>query len=187
MGIIGLSAVLVVLPILTVVHADPPSPRKADEPPGLLEVPVIGIVEVNGKWSFNNGRRYSISVNKHLPDAMASRAALVATLHEQKQLDQVVFDWFGKKLPTRLNLLIGDNVPVEMAQAVVAAYADGSKIPVHITLMTEDEQLGLTRAVYVGGLVDRDDAPVMRKQIQELLKPGLTHQQFAKVLLKQKD
>jgi len=123
-------------------------------------------------------------VNKHLPDAKALRVKLSASLGEQKQLDQVVFGWFGRKPPTRLNISIGDSVPVEMAQAVISAYATGAKLPVHIEQMPEDEQLGRTRRVFVGGLVDFDSTAATPEQIQELLKPGLRREQFAKLLSK---
>ena len=147
-------------------------------------MPLVGTIEVNGKISFNEGRQYAISVNQGLPNAKASRAKLIAALGEQKQLNQVVFGWLGKKQPTRLNLWVGNKVPVEVA-VVVAAYATDTKLPVYIILMTEDEQLNHTHCVYIG-LVDSDIDPVTPEKIKVLLKPGLTAEQFAKLLPKKK-
>jgi hypothetical protein len=178
MRIAHVSAVLVLLPILAVAGAEPPAAPKADDPPGLLEVPRVATFDVFGKVSFNQGRRYAISINEHLPEARASRTKLAARLKEHKLLDQIVFGWIGKmeKPPARLNLLIGDNIPIEVAQAVIAAYVAGAKLPVHIKLTVEDGQLLRTRRITVGGFVDYDTDAVTPAQIMELLKPGLSHE-----------
>ena len=186
MGLSQILAVLVLLPALTLARAEPPPTAKAD-PKGFLEVPHIGITEVNGKISFNEGRQYAIAVNKHFPNAKEAKGKMESALGKQKLLDQIVFKWFGKEPPTKLNLLVGNKVPVEMAQAVVAAYAARYEVPVYITMMTEDEELDHTRCVYVGAVVDSDIDPVTPEKIKELLKPGLTAEQFAKLLPKKKD
>ena len=78
-------------------------------------------------------------------------------------------------------------MPVRTAQAVIAAYASAAETPVYIMLMEKDNQLANTQRVYVGGLIDRGTEPATAEQIRELLKPGLTAEEFAKLLPKAGD
>jgi hypothetical protein len=181
-------AALVLLPTLAIAQGDPTHEAKVDDPGGLLEVDSTVVLRFNGEMvSFNQGRRYAISVNKLIPDARTFRAKLAVALKEQKQLDQVVFDWFGKESLKRLNLQIGDKVPIPTVQAAISAFATESKLPVYIALATKDERLSHNYCVIVGGLVNRGKGPLMPEQIRELLKPGLTQDQLAKLLPKIED
>jgi hypothetical protein len=165
--------------------AEEPKKVNAGEPEGFLEVGVIGTVYINGTWvGFNQGRRYGISINKHLPNARDARAKLAVVLKEQKQLDQVVFDWFGRGPLKRLDIVIGTNIPVGVAQALISAYATESKIPVYVVLRTTDGAVEGTSLIHVGSLVSHGKDPITQEQLREVLKPGLTPEQFAKLLPK---
>jgi hypothetical protein len=181
-------AVLVLLPALVLAQGDPPADKKVEEPKELVEVETTSTLSINGRFmGFAPGRRLAIGINEHLPDARKSRTKLAHTLKEEKQLDQVVFSWFGKKSPKRLNLMIGDEVPVSTAQAAIVAFAKDSKIPVYMTLMTVNGGLGNNYRVYVGGLVDRGQGPLTGEKIEKLVKPGLTTEEFHKLLSKAGD
>ena len=180
------AAMLVLLPALALA-GDDPNKTKFEEPEGLLQVKGIGIYSINDRISFSGGRRYGISINEHVSDAKARRAKFAKDLKEQKQLDQVVFDWFGKQPPKRLNIEIGSKVPVQIAQAAITAYGLESKIPVFIKRCTDDESLGRTQSIVVGGLVDIDAEALKPEQLRALVKPGLTQEQFVRLLSKKRD
>jgi hypothetical protein len=157
------------------------------ELPGFLEAETIECTKPNsneGKWTFNMKRSYVISINEKLPGANAARSRLVAGLHDRGQLDQFVFEWFGsdRDAPERLNLVIGENVPVGAAQAVIATFATDSTLPVYIHRRTADDEFGHTQRVYVGSLRNRGEEPMKDEQIKALLNPVLTHDKLMELL-----
>jgi hypothetical protein len=143
--------------------------------PGFLEVK-------SGAAPGATGRPYLISINRQLPDANEARNRMAKRLSKNGQLDKVAFNWFGKEAPKRLNLAIGKTVPVEVAQAAVAAYARDSKLPVYLYRMSTDGGFGETKSVYVGAVKDRGMTPTTAEQIKSLLKAGLTGDEFMKLL-----
>jgi hypothetical protein len=161
------------------------------EPPGFLGVEQVVCYEAKVRLRadqegvvlrrFNEGRPYAISINRHLPDA---RARLVRDLAGRGRLRSVVFERFGTEVPGRLNILIGSEVPIEVAQSAIAAYAAGSELPVSIAAMAEDAGHNDTHRIYVGGLCDLGGAPMRPEKIQALLDPGLTREQMVKLLPK---
>lgn len=178
------SAVLVLLPVLAFAREEP-NRAKVEEPEGVFGVDSVYLVGVNDRFvGFNEGRRYAVSINEHLPDAKVSRAKLARLLKEQKQLDQVVFEWFGKETPKRLNIVIGDKVPVQIAQAAIAAYAVDAKVPVYIVLKSDDENVGRTYRIFLGSLVDFGNDPLKPEQLRELVKPDLSQERFTELLSK---
>lgn len=182
--------------VLAAVRTDAAIAQEFHEPPGFLEVEQIVCYEVKIRLrhdregfdirKFNRGRSYAISINEHLPDARAARAKLARILDEGMQLCKVVSHWFGTEAPKRLNIMIGSEVPVGIAQAALAAYAVEAKLPVYIVLVDEDAGFNETRRVYIGGLVDLGEEPMPPGEIRGLLKPGLTHEELAKLLPKQR-
>lgn len=173
-------AVLAVLPVRTTA-AQPP------DLPGFLEVEKINVSQSNstgGKWAFNMKRPYVISINEKLPGANTARNRLAAGLHDRRQLDQFVFEWFGsgREAPDRLNLVIGKNVPVGAAQAVIATFATDSTLPVHIHRKTADDEFGHTQRVYVGSLRNRGKEPMKAEEIKALLNPVLTHDELMQLV-----
>jgi hypothetical protein len=182
MHVNGVLAALVLLCALFPARGEPPREAVPAEPKGLFEVPFIIMYDINGRKSFNSGREFVIAINEQLPDARARRAKLTNALEGTRHLDGVVFEWFGKKPPKRLDIEIGDQVPVELVQQVIAAYADKSQIPVHLTLATKDEATRKTHRVYIGSLDESGKDPATPELIRELLKPGLRQQQLAKLL-----
>ena len=178
------AAVILLVPALALAR-DEPKKEKVEEPDGFLEVPGIFAYHINKRLvSFNGGRPYAISINEHLPDAKACRTKLLDLLKEQKQLDKFVFNWFGKTAPKQMNIMIGDKVPVQTAQAVIKTYAVGRKMLVYVQLMTKDDDFDHTAQVYVGGLVEPQGPPATAEQLRELVKPGLSQERFAEMLTK---
>ena len=178
------AVVLLLVPALALAR-DEPKKEKVEEPEGLLEATAIIPVSINHNLvGFNQGRPYAISINEQLPGAKSSRAKFAKALEAQKYLDLVVFEWFGKKPPKRLNIMIGNKVPVHIAQAAIAVFAVDSNIPVYLCLMRKDEALGSTRCIYVGALVDCGEDAFKPEQLRELIKPGLSQERFAEMLTK---
>jgi hypothetical protein len=103
-------------------------------------------------------------------------------LSDSERLDRFVFEWFGADAPAQLNLGIGNNVPVEAAQAVIAAYAVGSAPPVHLYRMDKDDDFGNTHRVYVGGLQSHAREPMKAERIKALLDPLLTRDELMKLI-----
>jgi hypothetical protein len=179
-------AVLVLLPTFAFAQIPPPREKKVEEPKELMEVKTTVVVRVNGEFKcFSGGRRFCISINSSLPNARVARGQLVKALTDQKQLDQVVLSRMGNdEAVRRLNISIGDQMPISMAQASIAAFATDSKLPIHLELLTANEGLGYRYRIFIGGYADRDNQPLTSKQIQELLKPGLSAEELHTLIAK---
>lgn len=159
----------------------------ASEPPkplGFLEVEAIKGSRKTGKLLFNSGRPYVLSINVKLPDADAARNQLAKQLLARKQLRLFVFEWFGADhdVPTRLNLVIGKNIPVAAAQAVIATFARDSSLPVYIHRKVADGDFGDTQRMYVGALRDRGEKPMTAEQIKALLNLRLNREELMQLI-----
>lgn len=188
-----LPIILVALLMKIASPADLAAAEAFREPSRLLEVPTITRYEVKYRFArlelfnfrgFDQGRPYAISINARLPSASRDRARMVERLQQRKQLDRIVFDWFGTGTgePKRLNLSIGSEVPVEVAQAAIEAYALGAKCPVFIQVMEEDKGFAETHRIYIGGLVDFGKRSTPPEAVLSVLEAGLTRKQFARRL-----
>src|SRR5262245_768253 len=150
--------------------------RAAEQPPnlpGFLEAETIYWKDGAEGPIFNENRHFVISICKKLPEANASRNKLIEQLGANKQLDKVVFQWFGTNGANRLDIQVGKNVPVEVAQAVIAAYARDSKLPVFLHRVSQDGMFANTHRVFIGSLEAYGKAPLKREEIKVLLRPGL--------------
>ncbi len=180
----GLVLILALLPVQAVQPGSPKPPEpEAKNADGLLEVKSVTWLSVNEKLvGFNGGRPYAISINQQIPGAAAARTQLVGVLKERKLLGQAVFAWHGTAPPKRIDVLVGDEVPVPLAQAVIAAYVPQATLPVYVASATRDDGFYLKRRVMVGSLLTCGDTPVTAEQVRRLLAPGLTREQLTGLL-----
>jgi hypothetical protein len=128
--------------------------------------------------AFNEGRPYLLSVNDPLyrgPLARQLRRGLSRSAHA----DQLVVDRFGSSAPpTRVELVLGRDLPVELARDLLSI-VQAAELPV--VVRSRAEQVGPTcvrSQAVLGGVWPTTHAPLQPERLAELLDPGLDEQAF---------
>ncbi len=186
-GSIGrLSLLALSVAILITISCSRESPKESPPADGALVVELVHLKDSDPtpEWPqvFNEGRPFVISVNEGIPNARAFFDALVGSLKSQDVLDDVVFSWFGGDDMEFAEVIIGSKVELGIAQSVLRSYGQHVTKPMIISVATEDEKLGKTQSIYVGGLVASGRRVVSPPKLRELTAPGLTHEEFLRLL-----
>jgi hypothetical protein len=139
----------------------------------------------NGKlvaW-FNNGCSYVVELNMTLPTAKDLRHALRQALaKDRRRRTDIVFIPFSPKTkaPTPVEVAIGGQVPLDVAQTVLAELAKVPDFPVALTLVTDPDESGSPRHVCVGDIKSSGKEAVPPKILEGLLDPKLSQNEFLK-------
>ncbi|MBN1605397.1 MAG: hypothetical protein JW940_02130 [Polyangiaceae bacterium] len=127
---------------------------------------------------FNDKRCYAISINRGTPSAEKLRAGTVEDLAARHVLEQVVFEWFGPTESDAVQLDIGRDVPVAVAQSLLTASSRLRGVPVSVEVTTRDGGVGDTQRVYVNSLVAARKKPISELKMRALLVPGISEEEF---------
>ena len=99
-------------------------------------------------------------------------------LKKYKCYDTILFDWFGGNSgqPETIEILIGEKIPIEMAQAVIKVFSSQKDIPIILSRSGPDTDYA--QSVIIGSLDLSGNKPLSKKKIKNLLKSNLTQQKF---------
>ena len=154
--------------VLVVACAKPAEPKAAAVPTSLLEVETVNVDARNGVCSFNSARPWVVSVHNALDDGQF--AADLAREVEQADLSgQVVLDWFGSDALERVEVVLGRDLPVDLAGAIVRVTrqhrADGLVVSV-----SEEQSTSCNRSrAYVGSLLPTENGLTSESELDVLV------------------
>ena len=95
----------------------------------------------------------------------------------------MVFDWIrAGETPTELEIQIGANIPVDFSQAVIKACSENARIPLVLSIMSNDDYFGNTRRIYIGSHVSSGKGAIPEDKLIAVLKQGLTPREFAQLI-----
>ena len=132
---------------------------------------------------FNGERDHLVSVHRALEGA-AFLDDLTALAAEREVSALIAIDWFGDPAapPPRLELLVGADVPVPLAQVVIAAAADSRWRPLVVSQQPDDGDFGNRARVYVGSLRPTDNPETAPEALRRLRSPGVADDVFWSLL-----
>ena len=130
---------------------------------------------------FNFGRPFLVSLNSGIPESKTIRTELVGILNQKGILDQVVFDWFGPSKLESIHIMIGNRIPVALAQSILRVFSRQGDLPINLSILDTEGFSGSTQRVYVGGLVKNKFKPLTQERIEDLLKDGLEQSEFFRI------
>jgi hypothetical protein len=134
---------------------------------------------------FNNGCDYVVSLNMKLPHADGLRTSLRTVLaRDKKYRKEIVLIGFSPQAdaPTPIEVAIGNQVPLAVAQAVLAELAELPDFPLAITLETQPDDSGSPRHVTIGSIRATGKQSVPPETLKRLLDPQLTHPAFLQLI-----
>ncbi|MBD3308751.1 hypothetical protein GF339_20245 [candidate division KSB3 bacterium] len=115
----------------------------------------------------------SLEINKAFPQARQIQKDLV-----RLGLTWDADDWFGPKTPSQWHIIIGADVDVEPAQAIISTCLKHASAGFQVVIAEEFDQLRHRERVYIGGLGERDAAEMSEELLRKLVEPGLPKTQF---------
>lgn len=134
-------------------------------------------------YFFNGNASYAVWIRRSISTADGIKASLVKQIAKSEKADKVAVAWIALGSdPDEIEVAIGANVSLQLAQFVVKACLDSSKVPLVLSVNREERVIGDTRTIYVGGLVTSGKRPMDREKIQALLKPTLQHEEFLRII-----
>ncbi|MCK6504199.1 hypothetical protein L6R53_12495 [Myxococcota bacterium] len=144
-------------------------PAAAPSSATLLEVSRVVVGGSPGRCAFNEDRPWLVNVHASLGDGGDLEATLRRGVEAAGLGGQVVLDWFGDEAPERLELVLGRDLPVALARAVVQAARDHAPVPLVVTVAQEQSSTCSRSQAYVGSLLPTDQAPTTAEALDRLL------------------
>lgn len=134
----------------------------------LLEVSRVVVGGSPGRCTFNEDRPWLVNVHASLGGGDVEEA-LRRGVEAAGLGGQVVLDWFGEEPPERLELVLGRDLPVELARAVVQVARDHAQVPLVLSVAQEQSSTCSRSQAYVGSLMPTDQAPTSAEALDRLL------------------
>lgn len=170
----------VTLPLLALLAAcpkAPPAPAAGPSTAPLLEVSTIVVGGRAEACAFNEDRPWVLNVHQSLDDG-AVEADLAQAVQDAGLSGQVVLDWFGEEAPSRLEVVLGRDLPVALASAAVRvarAHTDRDLV----VSAAEDQSTTCSRSqAYVGSLLPTDNAPTSTELLDLLSRQDIGAEEF---------
>ena len=157
-------------PQIEATSTEPAAPRPL--PPDFLMLDTLEISHKSAGATFNE-RPFAISINVAIPGHPRLQPELGWQLDALGRLGDLVFEEFGGEVIPRLEIHIGEAIPVDVAQAVLAVYGNHPELPVYVGI-TPAGDFASEQRVYIGGFVHTLDRPLAPELLERLLAPGLT-------------
>lgn len=147
----------------------PPQAAPTASSATLLEVSRVVVGGSPGRCAFNEDRPWLINVHASLSGGGDLEAALRRGVEQAGLGGQVVLDWFGQEPPERIELVLGRDLPVELARAVVQATREQAQAPLVLTVAQEQSSTCSRSQAYVGSLLPTDQAPTSAEALDRVL------------------
>ena len=146
----------------------------------MLEVSRVVVAGGSGPCAFNEDRPWVINVHSSLAEAggKALETELEAAIEQAGLGGTVVLDWFGEGAPERLEIVLGRDLPVPLARAVVGASRAHATVPLVVSVAEEQSTTCSRSQAYAGSLLPTDHPPTTTDALDQLLQTTLNDAAF---------